>query len=418
MIHISIKQVRVLLAGLIFSAGMASGMNLLNPYDPLIRPSYTNRYRTQWALFAETGVNTKAFNAEGCSVNPLRIWQPQQNALAMLDGFCVGTSVGQFREKLNVDDNGVRGHFCVAGDLDLRAAAAFSARFFFANDWSIGIYLPAFSMKLKDVLWVDQTEISDNPQDILTRQCLTDDIFQVAYTFGQGLELGGWERTGLGDATLLLEWFRDFPQQRPFLKNARLNWRLGIMFPTGKPWDENKIMAVPFGNDGAFAIPFGLGLDLTFGRYIRGGLDVQLTHIFGNTRERRIKVDLDQTELLLLQKSHAYKDFGLLQRFELYFEFYRILAGFSCKVGYEYFKKGDDTFSSADPLFFNTIANTAERLEELTMHTMVVNAWYDFGYNKPDMRARPEISLFSRIPFNGKRSVQNTTIGGRVSVDF
>jgi hypothetical protein len=34
------------------------------------------------------------------------------------------------------------------------------------------------------------------------------------------------------------------------------------------------------------------------------------------------------------------------------------------------------------------------------------------------MRARPEISLFSRIPFNGKRSVQNTTIGGRVSVDF
>ena len=401
----------------LFSASL-NAMNLLNSNDPLIRPYFDGRYRTQWALFGQAGINTKAFNEDGHDCNALRLWHKDQNALTMLDGFCPEGTVGQFRSKLNVDDDGVRGHFKVCGDLDLRAAVAASFRVFFLNDWALSLHVPAYSMRLKNVLWVDQTQDSMDPQDLLTQQCLTDDIINNVARLGCGLQLCGWERTGFGDLALNIEWFRDFVQYRPFLKNARLNWRFGIHFPTGKAWDEDKIMAVPFGNDGAFAIPFGFGLDLTFGRYVKGGIDVELTHIFGNTRERRIKVDRNQTELLLLQRAHVHKDFGLLQRFNLYFEFYKVIKGLSAKVGYQFFKKGDDELSISNPNYSNDIANTAERLQEYTMHNMVANVWYDFGYNTVDMRVRPEISVFARMPFNGKRSVQHTTIGARLSLDF
>lgn len=412
-------QRMLVLIGMLFSVSYSSAMNLLSPYDPLIRPYYydDDRYRTQWALFGETGVNTKSYNEDGCVNNPLRIWHDEQNALTMLDGFCSDTEIGQLREKLNVDDDGVRGHFRVCGDLDLRAAAAFSGRVFFFNGFTLSVHVPVYAMELKNVVWTDLTADSQNPQDLLTKQCLTNDIISNVSNLGD-LDITGWQRSGLGDITVLLEWFRDFPQHRPFLQNARLNWRVGLMFPTGKRWDEDKLMAVPFGHDGGGAIPFGLGLDLTFGRYVRGGIDVELTHIFSNARDRRIKVDRDQTELLLLQKAHANKDFGLLQRFELYVEFYKVLYGFSTKIGYQYFKKGEDELSLFNPNFSNEIANTAEKLEDYTMHNLVINAWYDFGVHNEDMRVRPELSFFARIPFNGKRSVQHTIVGARLSLDF
>src|SRR5579872_4310841 len=73
-----------------------NGMNIVNlmwPYDTSIRPTFPwspdgSIYRWQTALYAEGGFhNAIAFNDEDRTSNPLRIWNCEQNALAMLEGF-------------------------------------------------------------------------------------------------------------------------------------------------------------------------------------------------------------------------------------------------------------------------------------------------------------------------------------------
>ncbi|MCL5875835.1 MAG: hypothetical protein M1114_05170, partial [Candidatus Dependentiae bacterium] len=106
----------------------------------------------------------------------------------------------------------------------------------------------------------------------------------------------------------------------------------GFNLPTGKKQNEDLLMAVPFGYDGAYGIFGGAGIDILLAYIMKLGLDVELLHLFGNTRERRIKTNIDQTELLLLQKVSAYKDWGLYQRFNLYAKVYNCVGGASLKL--------------------------------------------------------------------------------------
>jgi hypothetical protein len=392
-------------------------VNTLLPYDALLRPSFSNAYPWQVAGYVEAGVkNATGYNDSGDHVNPLRIWNCEQNGIAMLEGFATDSPISQLRSSLLDSDNGIRGRFLVDGDLKVNYNVSLATRFFFASDWSVGIYLPFYRMQLKNVMFNDLTPNLDN-DDKLVRQLLTDNFAATVKELG-GLCIGDWTRQGPGDLTVLIEWFRDFYQNKPFLKCVRVNWRWGIVFPTCVRANEDLLFAVPFGYDGAFAMPFGLELDLTLGSHFKTGIDVQLTQIFGNKRTWRIKTQEAQTELLLLQKAHAYKDYGLVQKFDLYIELYRAIKGFSLLAGYQYLKQGDTEITLSSQEFSNAIANTSAQLEEFTMHHAIIKATYDFGVGRIEPRVLPELSLYARIPFNGRNSVQAPMIGLVFSVDF
>lgn len=410
---------KIILLLLTFS-GVSHGMNIVNsmwPYDTLIRPTFNNERAWQLAFYGEGGFhNAQGFNNDGEIVNPLQIWDRQQNALAMLEGFPKESPISQLRAELLDSDNGIRGRFNVCGEFQMPYNLAFAARFFFANDWSLGLYLPAFQMKLKDIHFQDLTPDVDN-LDKLVHRLLTDNLAENVRQLGC-LDLGPWTRSGVGDLVLLLDWFRDFYQNKPFLKCVRVNWRLGIGFPTGLREDENLLFAVPFGWDGAVSMPFGLGIDLTLGSHFKGGVDVQLTQIFGHTRQHRIKTDLQQTELLLLQKTCAFIDSGLVQRFNLYVELFRIVKGLSFEVGYQYLKRGENEIALKTQEFSTNIANTSPRLDSYTMHHMIPRFIYDFGVHMPEGRTRPELNLYARLPFNGRNVALVPMVGAIFSVDF
>src|SRR5438105_944487 len=132
-------------------------VNLMWPYDTSIRPTFPwfperNLYRWQTAMYAEGGFHhAKGFNDEGSVANPLRIWNCQQNALAMLEGFAEDSPISQLRASLLDSDNGIRGRFLVDGNLNLNFSGALSANLYFARDWRIGLYLPFSKMSLTDV---------------------------------------------------------------------------------------------------------------------------------------------------------------------------------------------------------------------------------------------------------------------------
>ena len=75
---ISIKKVTyslILFFG-IWGSGIQA-MNLLRPYDTLIRPDFVGDRTWQFAFYGEGGLGTKAYCASGEVCDALRIWQIQ-----------------------------------------------------------------------------------------------------------------------------------------------------------------------------------------------------------------------------------------------------------------------------------------------------------------------------------------------------
>lgn len=414
-----IKRNTLVIAALLLSGNIIYCMNLLRPYDPLVRPDPFTQKNVGMLVWGEAGIKrAQGFDRDGDINNVLRIWDCTQDALSMLNGFCADSEIGQLRLLLDAPDDCTRGHFNVQGDLKLIYGGVFGLHYYFFKDIWAAFYLPFFSQKLTNVYWQDLTQ-DVTAADERVRQLLTADIFSVVNQLGDGLDLMGWSRKGIGDATFLLEWFKVYPQSRPVLSEIALDGRFGFSVPTGLKADEDKIFALPFGYDGAYAVIAGGGLRATWGNMLRAGFDIELQHAFGSIKCRRIKTCPDQTELLLLAKTKTYKNFGLNQRYDLYGQFFNFLGGLSLMVGYQFYKHGDDQLSLLNYDYSEQIANTAISLHEWTRHELVFNARYDFTYHLGECApVLPHCSAYVRLPFNGKRVALFTTAGFQVGMYF
>lgn len=392
-------------------------MNGLRTYESLLRVDPTDK-PWQINILTESSLEpAKGFNSNGCPVNILHIYSDTQDALAMLKGFDPNSAIGQLNMRVDANDNGIRGNLVFDGKLRLNIFTAFQLMHRVTPHWGFSFYFTFESMQLSDFSVCDLTQ-SITEDDFRVKQYLTNNLCGIVKQLG-GLELGNWKRIGPGDLLSMVTWQKTYPQYRPMLKNVALNGRLGLLLPTGKRKDEDKVFAFPFGYDGAVGLLFGGGLDAQLGDYFKVGFDVQLLHLFGNTRERRIKTDVSQTAILLLEKTAAYKDFGMYQRFNLYFEFYHFLKETSLLVGYEFNKHGDDVLSLNCLQFASEVANSTATIKDWTGHLIVLDLKHNFSYLvTPQACVIPQVCLFFRLPFEGRRSVLFPTVGGRIVFDF
>ncbi len=411
------NNIRFLACAVAVMTTTVSAMNLTHLSNIFLEPEFHFDKCFQLGLMVSRGIGTQSFNSLGCVGTPLQIWDAEQDALKMLQGFPADSAIGMLSSRINADDDGVRGHFVVNGCLDLLYGIGSAVRYQFYDDFLLSIYIPFYSMRLANVSWCNLTlDVTD--QDSRVREYLTDNFFANVQDLGC-LYLQDWKRTGFGDTIVLLEWIKDFPQDKPLVKNVNLNLRFGVSLPTGLKEDEDLIFAVPFGNDGAYGLPFGAGIELTLGRHMKGGVDVELLQLFGNSKLRRIKTDPDQTELLLLQKACTYKDWGLTQQFTLFGELFEFYKGLTFEFGYQYVKHGADHLSLETFDFSTEVANSATSLSDWTSHTCWLTLLYDQGYEKErDMQVKPQYALFAQLPFNGTRSALFSTVGAYVTIDF
>lgn len=411
---ISTRQLLLLLC--MMQTIVLHSMNAVRPYQILLRPPKQHNSWMQFYTSGQFGYKSRAFGEHG-EVNPLQLYQMNQNGLAMLDGFDSATPIGQKRVRIDASDDGIRGHFTPCADFNVEAAMQFGLRFFMPHYLSLAFYLPYYHMSLRDVFWRNCTQ-NISVQDARVNAYLANNLAENICAWGN-LDIGGWKRSGIGDVTASLEWIHAYPQKKPMLKNVTINGRLGATFPTCLRADEDKLMAFAFGNDGAYGIISAIGLDLYIGEYIKAGLDVQLMYQFGNTRCRRIKTDAMQGDLFLLAKTEAYKDFGLTQQFSFYWEFYNICRGTSAKLAYQFYKHGEDTLSLNSNEFSTSVANSAESLRSYTTHDLFVILNYDFASHLcEESLCVPYLSAFIDIPFNGKRAIVTSNAGFIIGVNF
>ncbi len=379
-------------------------IDYLRPYnDNLFRPVTEGQCWSIDAIF-EHSFSPKAHTFEGCEVNFLQTCQESQSSLAMIKGYKPTSEIGMLSQQFNVnDDDGIRGHFVPCADLEVDSALI-TGRYYLPNGFNIVATLPIYSINVSNVLW---EELTNNviAADFLTKDLFTDNFFQNICELGC-LDLWDVERTNIGDLYLGMQWLHDFEQNKDWLSNVRTNIYSGMTFPTARKVDVNKSLSIPFGNDGAFGILFGGGIDLTLRSCVRLGVDALFLNLFGSSKCRRIKTFDDQTDLFLLETTKTRKEFGFTQRYNLYAQWYQALGGLSFKAAYQHWRHNDDKLTLFTYDYSTRIANTACSLEEWTLHNFYFFIDYDAAAHLDDCATfKPFISLWYKVPVTGRHSI-------------
>ncbi len=396
-----------------------TAFNLIRPFDPNFFPAFHKDRKIQCALIAGFGDSkVHGRNMDGTPANVLQRYYAQQDGLAMLKGFPINSQQAQLGQQINInDDQNERGHFVVTGKLKVPFSGSLWGRLNFKHGIWIGAGLPIIAVHMKDVQWVDQTQ-NITLDDALTHELITDNFAAHVAELGDGLQIGDWKKAGVGDLALYGGWRQQYLQEKNWIKEAVINARIAVLFPTGVKKNQDIAVSFEFGNDGAFALPLGAGLDLRFKKFFWAGLDVMFMKIFSHTKERRIQTDPAQTDLLLLQKAVTRRQYGITQYFNLYLEPI-IYKGLSMRFAYECIKHMDDRIYTISNDFSSLTSNMSLTLEEWTTHDVFIQAKYDGDHDKKEhRRVTTEGMLFAKIPFNGKASYQVSLIGFSFTVNF
>lgn len=422
MICKNIKVIAVIVAlTLSYQAfGIFFPINYFRPWDINLRPPYWSGVPLQMTGFYEGGIKAYGFNGDNEDVNVTQIWSRTQDAIAMLKGFPDNSKETNYLLDILMDpqDDGVRGNFKVTGNFNLFANAVICARYRVPHNIALGVFLPILSMRLHDVAFTDLTQ-DVTQEDSIVKEFLTDNFLTTVQQFDPMLNLRGWKRTGLGDIALMAEWLEFYPQPKEYLKNVGLNFRVGITTPTGFKTNVDDILFVPSGFDGSWSIFFGGGIIFNWFDHLRAGVDFEFIVLFGDTRVRRIKTNVDQTEFLFLAKAPVHTEYGFTQRYNVFGELYRIYHGLSASMIYQYWQHSDDKLALLTNEYSNQIANTAQSLQGWTIHQFIFKVDYDFQCDLSSTnRVKPQIQLFYKLPFNGKRALVVQTIGAGITFNF
>jgi len=231
------------------------------------------------------------------------------------------------------------------------------------------------------------------------------------------LDWTDWAKTDVGDLVIMLDWANRYKQEKDGLEAVEIKAKLGLSCPTAAERDEDKVFAVALGNDGAWAMPFGVGLNIDFKYHIRLGADAQFEVIFDHTKNYRMKTDLNQTRFMLLNKGNASMDYGFTWKFNLLAEAHRFAYGLSVSAAYEYLKHDDDRLSPQSNAFDASVVNSANWLKEYNTHNLIFKLNWD-GRACLKQRFAPQLSVFYKLPIDGKNVLLQDTIGGQLAINF
>jgi hypothetical protein len=310
-------------------------------------------------------------------------------------------------------------------DINLHGSYKLPVKSFMPGDLLLSLYLPITHKKISGFRYEDLTPTEPGLGLYAGHVEAARKVAEGVATLKEGLskfgnlDISDWKKTGIGDIALLLEWQNRYRQDKEFLKNVYLRVKGGVSIPSGSQKDEDKAFSMPLGFDGAWGIPLGMGMELDYIHNIRAGIDVDFLILFDKTRMRRLKTHVHQTELLLLNKGEATKEYGLTWQFHLFLQVYHLWRGFSAGSAYQFVKRDDDRLSPKYNDFSFSTVNSANSLKEWVAHNILFKVNYDFfeeeGKNWP---IAPQVSLFYKLPIAGKNIIDNHTVGMQLAMNF
>ncbi len=376
-------------------------------------------------VFYEEGSGSSGFNSGDQSRKLGAMYSPQESFLTMLRNpqGSVQTKLATLDPRLFTapDFGGQRGAVDISGHIfhrQITLGGAAHLRFITAIPGFVDLafYAP-FTSKRFDALNITRRQF----QQVDIIDLLLEPHIQNIGSFLQNtgdLNTDAWQGSGIGDPTVVLRWNWQQTLALETISHLATQVYVGCSLPVSKQKNEDQLFSLPLGNDGHWGFPFGANLELMFTLPIKTGLAADILYQPTESRVRRVKTDVRQTDLLLLNKANVQCKPGLTWRTHWFIEGVNFWRSLSLRGAYEFVMHHNDELSTTDAGFSSAIISTTTTAQDWYVHSFTATAKYDLANEFTGAPIAPTIEAFLKFPLSGRRVVNANSAGLNLVIRF
>jgi len=282
------------------------------------------------------------------------------------------------------------------------------------NGFFFQSYLPARKLRIRKITFQDlspETGIPNinNPdwQAFLTN---FNAILQQ-----QDLSIEPLDRAGIGDFTFYAGWARNY-QNTECLDYIDVDARIGILFPTGKKQNVDRVFDLPQGYDGHWGVPLKFNISIGAYEWLTLGFHLGALFLLERTKTLRVKTDERQNGFFKLTKARIDFDPGSILDLDLYFKADHFAKGLSFLGAYSYNHQKTSCLTPKNKQMVDArIINTDSLYASWNMHIIHFMVEYDFAKRLSEIA--PRIGFFYNHIIGGKRIFDTNIIDLFVGFD-
>lgn len=231
-----------------------------------------------------------------------------------------------------------------------------------------------------------------------------------------GINTCSTNQTGIGDFTALVGWTHNY-QNTKILDFIDGTLAIGILAPTGKKKNENKLFSLPLGYNGHWGLPLNGMISLGTYEWITLGAYAHALFFLKNNHTVRIKTAEEQSGIIKLAIDNATIKKGAIWNTGILLKADHFVYGLSFMAAYSYACEQKSNLIPCNTDLFNiSIANTDPILKGWNMHTVHLVAEYDFA--KQNSKIGPRIGAFYNCQVGGTRVFKTNIVGGSFGLDI
>lgn len=265
------------------------------------------------------------------------------------------------------------------------------------NGFFLHLFLPLRKLKITDIRFTDLTPKSE--EDIPQWQDFKDNFQAILNR--HDLSIAPFNRTGLGDFSITGGWARNY-EDTETLDFIDIDARIGILFPTGKQKDENKVFSLPQGYNGHYAVPLIFNSSLGLWDWFTAGFHISALFLVDRTRTIRLKTDKEQSGFIRIAEGKAEVDPGSYLNVELFTKADHIYHGLSIYLVYHFnFRERTCIIPKDTEAFNKRIVNCDKVFDDWYMNSFQFGLEYDCSKKLSDIG--PRIGVFYNHVISGKR---------------
>jgi hypothetical protein len=432
------------LASLILSSQGAYGFSQTNfslPHEgylwtssKYLLPDYYDKgdpkaFRLSVGSIVEYGFDCQGANKNNLKVGPYQIYYPTENLLQAelsaasqikVTALSNMNLIGGANNSSTAADSGIR--FAMDDNVNVkewdltlwsRLALPIDAM---PGQLELAAYCPIKSFDITNVNWNLVNASNPNVPPVGAISLMTQ--AELAELFaGSSPEQRSWSENGIGDVNVFLSWKNHYTQVNDALSSVGIYAQVGLSLPTSKKLNITTPLAIPFGYDGAMAMPISAAINLNFSKNIRlcGSVDAVIG--FKEEQERLTRNNESQGSLWLKDRVLVARTPGVIFGLNLLAEAISNCKNYSMGMAYSFVKKSADELSSSNEKFNGSIANKSEMALEKSFHNLTFRAGVDLR-EMVDSTFAPTLSVSYKYPLRGQRVMLFKTLKIEASISF
>jgi len=286
----------------------------------------------------------------------------------------------------------------------------------FKRGFFIQLHLPIRCLEVRNICYTDLSSsgpASPNKTEPEWQEFLA--AFRSILTL-YDLNISSFKKTSAGDISLLVGWTRNYEDTE---RLDFVDWTIktGVLFPSGKKRNPNKVFSIPTGYDGHWGIPISFDLSIGLYEWITLGTHLHIIPLLKRIGTVRMKTAPEQSGMIKLAKGTAKIKSGLVTQVGLFAQADHIISGLSLTTGYSYAYQGNKKICPCETEKFNSsVVNNDEMFKKWSVHTIHFKVDYDFTKEKNRIGSR--LGIFVDWHVGGKRTFKTNRFGPQLGLDF